>query len=109
MQQFLQRCPAGDGIGSLSANEYVVDIDDRTQMAIDEYEQKFDEIRGQFAELFGANLGGVAGGLSSNVRDIYGVQVELGIAAREDIFNWLRSIVFFAFILASFMIIMRAK
>lgn len=107
-QQWLQRCPSGE-IGELTGLTYELDIDDRTQQAIDEYQQKFDEIKDQFSDLLGVSFGGSGGGLESNVRDVYGAQVELGIFARADFFDWLRNIVFFAFALASFMIIMRAK
>ncbi|WP_027329106.1 hypothetical protein [Marinimicrobium agarilyticum] len=106
-QQWLQRCPA-TGLEEFEGIEHELDMDQKIQEALDEYEQRFNQIKGDFQDTIGAHLGGGEAGIPSNKHTVHGQEIEIGIAARGDFFDMIRNLVYFGCLLYAFYIIMRA-
>lgn len=107
-QEWLQRCP-GSELGELNGIEHSLDIETRTQQAVDEYNDKFNEIAGNFEELVSVHFNGTSAAIPSNTQTIKGQEVELGPAARKDFFDIIRNLLYFGCLLFAFYIIMRTN
>lgn len=106
-QEWLQRCP-GTELDDFEGIEHSLDLDEKVQQSIDEYETRFNEIKTDFEGIIGAHLESGSANVPSNTHTVHGQEMELGIAARIDFFDLIRNLIYFGCLLYAFYILMRA-